>query len=330
MSAPAPPCSGEPGGRRRPLTSTSDRSAPSPRRFTVAVPVAPFDFPEFWNENTCGRRLSASSTRTVPCDSRSSARVRTNGLVLVSTGFGIRVPVTTMSASSSSCAGGSTPVSASSAMAGMAAPASSRMHAAMARPIRSIGLGIVFSLSINRDPGAPRALAPGSGAEPGLDGGEGGLDGVDGGHDDSLRRHRRAPNSCLRRATMWPSAGGVMTGRSAAAPFLLASATARKRIWSRRCLNISRPPVPARPDVPPSVTPTSPGGHVGGSSRASLPIHGSPRSEIAQCHPFPVSRSYPSRTPRPVSPRPHPSRSGLLGNCWRSESKSKTVFLLTG
>ena len=178
----------------------------------MAVPVAPFDWPEFWNENTCGRRLSASSTRTVPCDSSSSARVRTSGLVLVSTGFGIRVPVTTMSASSSSCDGGSTPVSASSAMAGIAAPTSSRVHAAMARPIRSIGLDIVFPSSNNFDPGAPRAPAPESGAEPRLNVGEGRMEGADGGPDDGREPGRvaapfeRAGTSWLRHVSQDPVA----------------------------------------------------------------------------------------------------------------------------
>ena len=147
MSAPAPRWRGDPAGSRRPLTSTSVRFAPSPRRLSVAVPVDAFDCPAFWFVNTCGRFRNASSTRTVPWDNRSSASVRIIGLALVRSGLRIRDPVTT---SSSSCRSvGSAPGRSSSAARQLVAVASKETDRTITPPARTKFVGTTVPRTIS-------------------------------------------------------------------------------------------------------------------------------------------------------------------------------------
>src|SRR3546814_2899238 len=81
---------GSPGSRRRPLTNTSVRVAPSPRRSTEAVPVEKFDRLPPWPPNAWGSELTRSSTRVVPCNRASTAPITVIGLTPDSCGWNTR------------------------------------------------------------------------------------------------------------------------------------------------------------------------------------------------------------------------------------------------
>src|SRR5678816_3878235 len=53
---------GSPGTRRRPSISTRGRATPRPRRFRVAVPVAPLEIVPPWAAMAWGRLLTVSYT----------------------------------------------------------------------------------------------------------------------------------------------------------------------------------------------------------------------------------------------------------------------------
>lgn len=92
---------GVPMCRRRPSISTRVRLARRPRRSTVAVPVAPLEMAEPWEANTCGSWFTRSSVRVMPRIITSWEPTVVTGLTLSRLGDGMRVPVTTTSATSS-------------------------------------------------------------------------------------------------------------------------------------------------------------------------------------------------------------------------------------
>ena len=82
------------GARRRPLMSTSVRTAPSPRKSTVAVPDAPFDISDDCPANTCGKLFSSCSKDVVPCNFGSWDVIVDTGDTEVRPFCGMRDPVT--------------------------------------------------------------------------------------------------------------------------------------------------------------------------------------------------------------------------------------------
>src|SRR3954468_22128167 len=87
---------GSPGCRRRPLISTKVRVTPRLRRFTVAVPVEPFETLPAWDAVTCGNALITSSVRVVPERRISWLLTTVTGLVEGRLGWGMREPVMTI------------------------------------------------------------------------------------------------------------------------------------------------------------------------------------------------------------------------------------------
>ena len=83
---------------------TKVRVAPSPRKLSVEVPVAPFATFEVCETNTFGRMFTTSSILDAPRLSISCAPICTRGTEEVTLDLVNREPVTTSSSISSSCA----------------------------------------------------------------------------------------------------------------------------------------------------------------------------------------------------------------------------------
>ena len=81
MSGAAEAACTPPYGMRRPSISTRVRVEPRPRRFRVAVPVAPFDTVTFCAAKACGSWLTRSSMRVTPCVTTSAAVTCVTGVV---------------------------------------------------------------------------------------------------------------------------------------------------------------------------------------------------------------------------------------------------------